>query len=450
MSELIAPEFRVATKYLRIGVFIRLDGVKWYDHPFLSRSFKITNDNQLRTLQGLGVKEVVCIPGKSDVLPLNEASNKVSEQGEADRKKVSAEFRTVTKPVLRWTEQQERIAQREKRYATSREQISTIVKGITGGNQQSVKAVSDFAENFSASFLEDTESALHLIGERVYYHSMNVTVLAMMLGRELGISAEEMKILCQGALLHDIGKSRIDKKVLSKEKGLTKPELDFLMLHPKYGVEILALLETVPKAVLMIVYQHHETEDGSGYPKGLAGEQIHLLSKLVTIANVYDNHCNKHTAADCLTPYEALSYMFSRQKSALDEKLLSTFIRYMGIYPPGTTVQLNNDSIGIVVSMNPTDRLKPNVMLYDPEIPKEDAPIVNMADEPGLKITMSLRPSALPLQAYDYLSPRSRITYFFDTREKRSIDELPVPMPWAGKKRCQNVSAKRNSLNSVV
>jgi len=112
-----------------------------------------------------------------------------------------------------------------------------------------VKEVADFADHFSAYFLEDTESALHLIDEGVYYHSMNVAVLAMMLGRELGITAEQMKILCQGALLHDIGKSRIDRKVLSKEKGLTKPELDFLMLHPRYGVEILAHLETVVTSI---------------------------------------------------------------------------------------------------------------------------------------------------------------------------------------------------------
>lgn len=419
MFEPIAPEFRVATNCLRIGVFIRLDGVKWYDHPFLSRSFKITNDSQLQTLRDLGISEVVCIPGKSDVPPLDEPPRTALREGKSGLGRVGDEVRGIKEPLLRHKEeQQERIARREKRYEAAREQFNTIVKGITGGNQQSVKAATDFAEHFSASFLEDAESALHLIGEGVYYHSMNVTVLAMMLGRELGISAEDMKILCQGALLHDIGKSRIDKKVLSKEKGLTKPELDFLMLHPKYGVEILALMETVPKTVLMIVYQHHEAIDGSGYPKGLMGEQIYLLSQLVTIADVYDSHCNKRTAVDCLTPYEALSHMFSRQKSAFDETLLATFIRYMGIYPPGTIVRLNDESIGIVISMNPADRLKPNVMLYDPEIPKKDAPIINLEEEAELKITASLRPSALPPHVYDYLSPRSQITYFFDTREK--------------------------------
>ena len=107
--------------------------------------------------------------------------------------------------------------------------------------------------------------------ENIYYHSMNVAVLAMMLGKEAGIQAEEMKILCQGALFHDIGKSKIDRKVLVKEGRLNKAELDFLKMHPNYGVNLLAFSETFPKLALIIVYQHHEAADGSGYPKGDQG-----------------------------------------------------------------------------------------------------------------------------------------------------------------------------------
>lgn len=430
MSELIIPEFRVPVDRLRIGVFIRLDGLKWYDHPFLFKSFKITDKSQLQTLQALGIKEVVCIPSKSDVLPLKESPQEVSAQEKAANKSAVDElWRIKQERAIRLKERQERIARCEKRYATSQERVSTIMQGIAGGNPNSVDEVADFAEHFSAYFLEDTESALHLMrlaskDEGIYYHSMNVTVLTMMLGREMGVTAEEMKILCQGALLHDIGKSRIDRKVVVKEKGLTKPELDFLRLHPKYGVEILARSETFPKIGLMIVYQHHEMSDGSGYPKGLSGSQIHLLSKLVSIANVYDIHCNKRAAADCLTPYEALSYMFSKQKETLDEKLLTTFIRCLGIYPPGTIVQLTNGSIGMVISVNPANQLHPSVVLYDSEIPKKDALIIDMEDEPDLKIASSIRPAALPQEIYDYLSPRSRVTYFVDTKEEPGAKRL--------------------------
>lgn len=424
MPELIIPEFRVPVNRLRTGVFIRLDGIKWYDHPFLFKSFKITNEKQILTLRELGMQEVICIPGKSDVLPLKEKpenDDPVPDKG--DRQTVMEDlWRIKQEHAIRLKERQEKIARSEKQYAESQQKVSRLIKGITSGTTSSVQEVGEFAETFSGYFLQDTDSALHLMrnashDEGIYHHAMNVTVLAMMLGKEVGISAEEMKILCHGALLHDIGKSRIDKKVVLKEKGFTKSELDFLRLHPKYGVEMLAQLQDIPKIALMIVYQHHEHWDGSGYPQGIAGANIHLLSRIVSIANAYDNHCNKRNAADCMTPFEALAHMFSVQKALFDQKLLASFIRCLGIYPPGTVVQLNNDAIGMVISVNPQSQLHPSIVLYDPEIPKKDALIIDMLDEPDLKITTSIRPAALPSEIFEYLSPRSRVAYFVDAGE---------------------------------
>ncbi len=420
MADIVIPEYRVTTDRLRIGVFIRLEGLKWYEHPFLFKNFKIANNEQLQTLQSLDVKEVICVPGKSDVLPLSEVAPKVMKEDEAAKKSASDNLWRIKKERTEQLRQrQERIAQCEQRYVDSQERVGNIMNGITTGNPNSIQEAAEFADSFSQHFLEDSDSTLHLMRmaakeEALYYHSMNVAVLSMMLGKEVGVKAEDMKILCQGALFHDIGKSRIDRKVLLKEKGLTKPELDFLQLHPKYGVDILAPSESFPRLGLVIVYQHHEACDGSGYPKGSTAPQIHLLSKLVSIANVYDNLCNRRKVDDSLTPYEALSQIFSKQKAAFDEKLLSSFISCLGIYPPGTVVQLSNASIGMVISVNPKNQLKPNIVVYDPEIPKKDAIIIDMQEETDLKILQSIKPAALPKEIFDYLSPRTRITYFVD------------------------------------
>ncbi len=322
------------------------------------------------------------------------------------------------------------IARCEKSYIASQERIGQIMTGIAAADANSVEDVAAFAESFSAHFLKDAESTLHLMrfaqqDENIYYHSMNVAVLAMMLGKEIGIQAEEMKILCQGALFHDIGKTKIDRKVLVKEGRLNRAEMDFLKMHPKYGIDLLAFSEAFPKLALFIVYQHHEAVDGSGYPKGIKGPQIRLLSKLVTIANTYDNHCNKRNPADSLTPYEALSYMFSKEKGVFDEKLLSAFIKCLGIYPPGTVVQLNNGAIGMVIAVNPQDQLHPSVLLYDPEIPSKDALVIDMQDDPDLKIAQSIRPAALPPQIFDYLSPRTRITYYVNPTDASKGEGAP-------------------------
>ena len=431
MPEFVIPEYRVATDRLRIGVFIRLEGLKWHEHPFLFKNFKIANDDQIKTLRELGIKEVICVPGKSDCAPLKEAPQPIARDATTTGKSVVDElWRIKQERVERLKKQQEMIARCEKSYIASQERIGQIMTGIAAADANSVEDVAAFAESFSAHFLKDAESTLHLMrfaqqDENIYYHSMNVAVLAMMLGKEIGIQAEEMKILCQGALFHDIGKTKIDRKVLVKEGRLNRAEMDFLKMHPKYGIDLLAFSEAFPKLALFIVYQHHEAVDGSGYPKGIKGPQIRLLSKLVTIANTYDNHCNKRNPADSLTPYEALSYMFSKEKGVFDEKLLSAFIKCLGIYPPGTVVQLNNGAIGMVIAVNPQDQLHPSVLLYDPEIPSKDALVIDMQDDPDLKIAQSVRPAALPPQIFDYLSPRTRITYYVNPTDASKGEGAP-------------------------
>lgn len=429
MPEFTIPEYRISTDRLQVGVFIRLEGLKWHEHPFLFKNFKISGNDQIETLREIGIKEVICVPGKSDVLPLSEAAKPAArEDTSAGKAAVEALWRIKKERAERLVRQKEVIAKREESYVASQERIGKIMAGIAAADANSVEDAADFAETFSKHFMEDAESTLHLMrldakDENIYYHSMNVAVLSMLLGKVAGIHEEEMKVLCQGALFHDVGKSRIDRKVLVKEGRLNKTEMDFLKMHPKYGVESLAYSETFPKLALLILYQHHECCDGSGYPKGLKGPQIHLLTKLVSIADVYDNHCNKRNPADSLTPYEALSYMFSRQKAAFDEKLLSTFIHCLGIYPSGTVVQLNNGSIGMVIAVNPKNQLQPSVVLYDTEVPQKDALIIDMRDEPDLKITQSIRPVTLPQEIFDYLSPRTRITYYVDPTTEASKGE---------------------------
>ena len=419
MPKFNIPEYRVGTDCLRVGVFIRLEGLKWYEHPFLFKSFKISNEDQIRTLHSIGVKEVTCVPGESDVLPYDEPPDLFARTDEKKAKTAADNLWQIKNEASeQLKKRKEKIAEREKQYITSEEHVSTLIKGISSGSTVTVKDAVTFAEDFSQYFLKDRTSTLQLMqiaakDEGLYYHAMNVTVLSMMLGKQMGVFSEDMKILCLGALFHDIGKSKIDIKVLYKEeKSMSKPEREFLRLHPKYGVELLSIADDVPKAVLVAVYQHHERLDGSGYPKGSSGNQIHRLSRIIAIADVYDNLCNKRTPADSLTPAEALGHMFINQKTALDQQMMATFIRCLGIYPPGTVVMLNNDSVGMVISVDPENPLKPSIVIYDADIPKSDAVIVDLKNEPHLKIVKSIRPASLLREIFDYLSPRERVSYY--------------------------------------
>ncbi len=114
----------------------------------------------------------------------------------------------------------------------------------------------------------------------------------------------------------------------------------------------------MPERVAQIIYQHHELADGTRYPKGLAATEMDPLARILSMVNIYDNLCNPVNVADAMTPYSALSNMFSNNRKRYDNALLNTFIKALGVYPPGSIVLLNDGVYGIVMSVNPQKVIK--------------------------------------------------------------------------------------------
>ena len=111
--------------------------------------------------------------------------------------------------------------------------------------------------------------------------------------------------------------------------------------------------------------------------------------------------------------------MFKSEKEQFDNCLLQRFISYMGVYPPGTIVRLSNEVIGMVISVNPINSLKPTLLIYDPDIPKNEALIFDLSDDLSLSIAESVRPQELPNAIYDYLNPRVRVSYYLATEDRQ-------------------------------
>ena len=154
--------------------------------------------------------------------------------------------------------------------------------------------------------------------------------------------------------------------------------------------------------------------DGSGFPGKLKGEEINFLARIVAIANYYDELCNPFVLTHALTPHETLSLMFSRLRSKFDPELLQVLIRCLGVYPPGTVVQLSNGVMGIVVTVNTARPMRPMIMVYDADVPKQEAILLDMERETDFNIAKAIRPSQVARDVYNYLSPRKRVSYYFD------------------------------------
>jgi putative nucleotidyltransferase with HDIG domain len=245
-----------------------------------------------------------------------------------------------------------------------------------------------------------------------------------MMARDLKLPVEVANVLGVGALLHDIGRKEVPDKILRKTEALTQAERNFYEMHCQYGVDIGQRLHLAP-AALAIIREHHELFDGTGYPAKLKGESISLLARIVVIANYYDELCNPPSIADALTPHEALSLMFAKLRGKFDAKLLQVFIRCLGVYPPGTIVQLSNGAIGMVATVNTARPMKPTVVVYDADVPKEEAILLDMERETEFNIAKAIRPAQVPREVYNYLSPRKRVSYYFDASSARPTEGKP-------------------------
>jgi putative nucleotidyltransferase with HDIG domain len=423
------PEERIDIEQLRVGLYVRLES--WMEHPFLFSSFKIRNEKQIQALRALGLKEILYSPGRSDVppgppppkrnVPAAEAAPESSPAPDPELEAMWADKLARRQKVA---ERRAAMAECERRFNAGVTSVKSMLRNLFSKPQESVDEAQALVTEMVDSLLVEKEVVIHLMSsksgdENAYYHALNVTVLSLLLAKEADYSPEEMRALGMGTLLHDIGKERIPSQILMKREPWTAAEQNFYQQHVLYGLELAQKLPDVTPGALEVIANHHEMLDGSGFPGRVRGERIGRLARIAAITNNYDNYCNRINPADSMTPAESLSFMFKKQREKYDPMLLKLFIHSLGIYPPGSIVQLNNDAIGIVTSVNPDRLLQPTLLLYDPEVPKEEAIIFDLEDEPDLAVVRTLRPSSLTPEVFEYLNPRARINYYAEQGRDR-------------------------------
>ncbi len=418
---------KLSMDQLQVGMYVHLD-LKWFEHPFAFSHFKIKSEDQIQTLRKLGLHSVRFSAELSEVqpAPLQRVSAPESDAVAQPQASLAAELSPamVAKRAMMAQMQLRRqdAARIESAFVSTANTIRDIEKHIYSRPQETVQQASLLIKDIADSILSAPELAIHVMGDKMgdddlYFHSLNVTMLSIMMARDLKLPADVASVLGLGALMHDIGLKEVPDKILLKTEALTQAERNFFEMHCQFGVDIGQRLR-LPPGALAIIREHHELHDGSGYPAKLKGESINLLARVVVIANHYDELCNPPAIADALTPHEALSLMFAKCRGKFDPKLLQVFIRCLGVYPPGTIVQLSNGALGMVATVNTARPMKPVVTVYDADVPKEEAMLLDLEHETEFNITKAIRPAQVPREVYNYLSPRKRISYYFDSTAK--------------------------------
>jgi putative nucleotidyltransferase with HDIG domain len=396
----------VSIDQLDVGMYVYLD-LSWMDHDFPLNSFKIKNERQIEQID----------PARSENWPPVAAEDSAADDLDEDQDGAANvdQLDLAQQEFIR--QQRAALAECERQFTKAAASLRAINANVHARPQEAFVAAAELVQNLMNTILSNKDVAIRLMndkagGEEMYYHALNVSVLAMMLAKELGVLPSDIEQLGLGCLFHDIGKTLIPYRVLKADKP-TRAEMNLLQQHCAYGVTIGAKV-SLSKEATEVVMQHHERFDGSGYPNNLKGDEISRLTRIASIVNVYDNHCNPPNPADALTPYEALAFMYAHERKWFDSNFLSVFIKSMGVYPPGTLVRLTDERLGMVIAANFGAPLRPRVLIYDPAVPKNDATVLDLQMRQDLSIEDSLRPADLTRAVYDYLSPRTRMTYFFE------------------------------------
>lgn len=407
----------ITPSQLCVGLYIHLD-LTWVEHPFTFSSFKIKNEEQIATIRGLGLERIRFSPARSDVEPppppAVEPPPPVVQAGSHED---DPAYQAKRERLERLASQRAKVAACEREFLSTTRTIRLINQNLFAQPTEVKEQADQLIQAMADSMLVDADIAIQLMadkigGEDVYHHSLNVTLLSMMLAKEMKAPAQAIKLLGTGALFHDIGEVEIPDRIVRKIEPMNRAELALFQQHCMYGVEIGKKLELAPESLLVIA-QHHERIDGSGYPQRLLAPQLSLLSRIVALVNAYDELCNPPNLAKAMTPHEALSVLYAQQRAQFDPMAMTTFVRCMGVYPPGTLVVLSNGALGMVVSVNSSRPLKPTLLIYDPAVPKEEAILVDLEQEPDVVVSKTLKPQQLPQAAYDYLAPRKRMSYYF-------------------------------------
>mgnify|MGYP001210820741 FL=1 len=248
-------------------------------------------------------------------------------------------------------------------YGKALKVVNTIFEDVRMGRIPSSDEAVGVVKSMAQMTLKDPHAlfALSLLKDYDNYtftHSVNVSVLALAVGRACQVPEEELRTLGLGGLLHDIGKLKIDVAIINKPGKLNDQEFEKIKTHPRLGADIVAQMAGSNQAVLDIVLGHHLRYDRTGYPQDAKGHNLSKLADMAAIADAYDAMTTLRSYQNPVTPRKAVEILYKLADTSLNPQFVKLFADSLGTYPVGTLVRLDNNEIGLVMEVgkkNPDD-----------------------------------------------------------------------------------------------
>lgn len=319
----------------------------------------ISSEATFRALRSIGVEEV-----RIDLSRSKHQTEALLENPESNLAPVDEPEQTE----LTADEAHEQRQHTKKLYAEAKLLQTKLLDSLKNGETVDIAPLEEMADELVDSIFKNPDAMIYLsrIREKDTYlmeHSLNVGMLLANFGRYLGLSRLVIKELLVGGLLHDTGKIMIPDEILHKPGKLTFDEFEIMKRHVKYGIQFLDKSEGISEVMRTVAANHHERLDGLGYPNGLKGDELCLISRVSTIVDVYDALTADRCYKKGMPSTTAFRILLEGAGSQFDPILVKKFIKCMGIYPVGSLVKLKSNKLALVIERNEESPLKPVVKI---------------------------------------------------------------------------------------
>ncbi len=248
-------------------------------------------------------------------------------------------------------------------YATIMKEVQTFLTQVKEGKKVELSALTNIIDGIKE--MRQNQDVILCLSENfrpeyyLYSHSLNVALLAMLIGKWMQLSEKKITQLIYCGILHDIGKLMIDPKILNKPGQLDKVEFEEIKKHTVYGYRLVEQLKFLSNDIKSGILFHHERDDGSGYPQGLTGNQIPTIAKIIAIADIFDAMTSKRVYSKEETAFQVLKLMEDQSYGKLDLGITRTLLSNIASYYLGYHVVLSNDIKGEIVFINPNRVSRP-------------------------------------------------------------------------------------------